>query len=124
MSVHDAIEFLVRVSDDRDLFDAVASLSGEGMVRRAREMGLIFTTDELTTVAASPDLDPAYIGRELSDEDLDRVSGGGTDLMSMVQQVMTLSYRDSTEDLRDYADKVKAFNSQKRAIRDSLKGLR
>jgi predicted ribosomally synthesized peptide with nif11-like leader len=124
VSIQDAVEFLVRVSDDQDLFETIASLSGEAMVQRARDMGLTFTTAELTTVVSSPDLDPAYAGSELSDDELEQVSGGGTDVMMIVQQVVRQSYMDAAEDLRGYADKVKAINSQKRAIRSYLEGLR
>jgi predicted ribosomally synthesized peptide with nif11-like leader len=124
VSIQDAVEFLVRVSDDPDLFESIASLNGEAMVHRARKMGLSFTNDELTAVVASSDLDPAYAGQALSESELDRVSGGGIDPMAFVQQALRQSYMETVDDLRNYADKVKSFNSTKRAIRRSIGALR
>ena len=124
MSVHDAVEFLVRLSDDPDLFDAVATVNGEAMVQRALEMGFSFTSDELTRVVASSDLDPAYAGTELSGDDLDAVSGGAgfvsPDIAGLVQSVLRETYLESTADLRGYADKVRRYNSAKKSIRDRI----
>ena len=46
------------------------------------------------------------------------------DVETLIQQVLRESYQQATEDLRSYADKVKYYNRQKKAIRDYLNSLR
>ena len=46
------------------------------------------------------------------------------DPVALVQSVLRESYLQSMEDLKDYANKVKHFNQQKKAIREYLKALR
>lgn len=57
-----------------------------------------------------------------------RVSGSATNGAlepgALVQWVLRESYLESTEDLRHYAEKVKYFNQQKKAVREYLKALR
>lgn len=50
--------------------------------------------------------------------------GGAVDPTALVQEVLRESYAQTTEDLRFYADKVKYYNEQKKALRDSLGPLR
>jgi predicted ribosomally synthesized peptide with nif11-like leader len=121
MFIHDAIEFLVRISDDPGLFEAVAPLGGEAMVHRAREMGLSFTSAELVAAVASPDMDPACADSELSDDDLEEVSGGlGLDVSGLAASVLRQSDLQNVVDLGGYADKVRRSNSTKRRIRDRM----
>ncbi len=47
-----------------------------------------------------------------------------TDPNALVQSVLRESYLQTTEDLRFYAEKVRYFNRQKKAIRDYLTALR
>jgi len=47
-----------------------------------------------------------------------------TDPNLLVQWVLRESYLQTTEDLRDYAEKVRYFNSVKKAIREYLQALR
>src|SRR5688572_17081874 len=44
--------------------------------------------------------------------------------MALVQQVLRESYRQATEDLRYYAEKVRSFNENKKALRAYLAALR
>jgi len=128
VSIHDAIEFLVRASDDTELSDAVAAMDGRALVQRAQQMGLSFTAGELEAVASSPDTDPESAVRELSDDDLDGVSGGGkmgsigggTDVSALALWALKESYQQTNVDLHSFASKVKQFNSTKKSIRDSL----
>lgn len=50
--------------------------------------------------------------------------GGSVDPNALVQWVLRESYLQTTEDLRFYAEKVKGFNEQKKAIREHLQELR
>jgi hypothetical protein len=47
-----------------------------------------------------------------------------TDPNTLVQWVLRESYQQTTEDLRYYAEKVRSFNKQKKAIRDYLSAMR
>ena len=51
-------------------------------------------------------------------------TGGAVDPNALVQEVLRESYAQTTEDLRFYADKVKYYNEQKKALRDSLGPVR
>lgn len=46
------------------------------------------------------------------------------DVEALIQEVLRESYQQATADLRSYADKVKYYNRQKKAIRDYLNSLR
>jgi chromosome segregation ATPase len=50
--------------------------------------------------------------------------GGAVDPNALVQEVLRESYLQTTEDLRFYAEKVKYFNEQKKAVREYLGQLR
>ncbi len=50
--------------------------------------------------------------------------GGPRDRFALVQHVIRQSYIENTEDLRDRADRVRYYNSQKRAIRESIRRAR
>jgi hypothetical protein len=50
--------------------------------------------------------------------------GMPTDINALVQHVLRESYLESSKDLASYAEKVKHFNDQKKAIRDQIGGLR
>lgn len=56
--------------------------------------------------------------------DDERIGSAPTDPNALVQYVLRESYLQTTEDLRYYADKVRYFNSVKKAIRDYLQALR
>lgn len=43
---------------------------------------------------------------------------------ALIQEVLRESYLQTTEDLRSYAEKVRYFNQQKKAVRDYLNALR
>ena len=43
---------------------------------------------------------------------------------ALIQEVLRESYLQATEDLRSYAEKVRYFNQQKKAVRDYLNSLR
>ena len=49
---------------------------------------------------------------------------GAVDPNALVQAVLRESYLQATEDLKYYAEKVKYFNQQKKAIREYLQALR
>lgn len=53
-------------------------------------------------------------------------SGGlaGIDVNALVQWVLATAYAEQLEDLRFYAEKVKAINAQKQALRDELERIR
>ncbi|HXH62403.1 MAG TPA: hypothetical protein VNI20_13730 [Fimbriimonadaceae bacterium] len=51
-------------------------------------------------------------------------SAVGDDVGSIVQLVLRESYLESTNDLRDMADKVKYFNDMKKALREQISSLR
>jgi len=46
------------------------------------------------------------------------------DVNALIQEVLRESYKETTEDLRFYAEKVRYFNQCKKAIRDYLAALR
>jgi hypothetical protein len=50
--------------------------------------------------------------------------GGAVDPNALVQEVLRESYLRTTEDLRFYAEKVKYFNEQKKAVREYLGQIR
>ena len=50
--------------------------------------------------------------------------GTATDVDALVQQVLRESYKQTTEDLRHYAEKVRYFNQCKKAAREYLSALR
>ena len=52
------------------------------------------------------------------------LKGGAVDVNSLVQWVLRESYQETTKDLYFYAEKVKYFNSCKKAIRDELSKAR
>jgi predicted ribosomally synthesized peptide with nif11-like leader len=131
MSIQDAVTFIARASENADLAESLSRLDDGDLVGRAGELGLSFTIDELRAVVSSPDLDPSTADAELSDEDLDRVSGGftslarrsapssgGSDPMAVVQWALRESYGESCASLRDFADKLKHFNDTKKSLRD------
>jgi hypothetical protein len=47
-----------------------------------------------------------------------------TDVAAMVQSVLRESYRETSEDLRSYAEKVRYLNTQKKTVRRYLASLR
>lgn len=51
-------------------------------------------------------------------------NGGAVDPNALVQAILHESYLQTTEDLRFYAEKVKAFNAAKKPVRDRAQGLR
>lgn len=55
---------------------------------------------------------------------LDKTFSGAVDVNSLVQWVLRESYLETTEDLRAYAEKVRYFNTQKKAVRRYLVSLR
>ena len=57
------------------------------------------------------------------DTDAATDTGLSTDPMTLVLHVMREAYLSATEDLRDYAEKVRTFNRQKKTIRDYLRAL-
>jgi hypothetical protein len=51
-------------------------------------------------------------------------AGAGVDPETLVQHVLRESYLESTEDLKDFAEKVKHFNEAKNSYREALADLR
>lgn len=61
----------------------------------------------------------------MTDAENQRPEGGvPTDPMALVQYVLRESYVEATEDLRDFAEKVRSFNKRKKIVRKYLRALR
>lgn len=71
MSINTAKEFLARIATESGTAEKAKGLSGSALVGLARQMGYVFSEADLQQ-AASGASDP----NELSDDDLNRVSGG------------------------------------------------
>lgn len=61
---------------------------------------------------------------EKFEEFMSGVAGGGRDITAVIKATLREVYLEANEDLRYYAEKVRHFNEQKKAIREYLKGLR
>jgi hypothetical protein len=123
VSAEDAVRFLVRAGEDRDLLAQLQTKARAEIPILASDYGYSFNVDELTLVMK------AQIG-EVTDAEINRLRGGAEtdwsrrvetggplDPNTLVQYVLRESYLQTTEDLRSYAQKVKYFNQAKKSIR-------
>lgn len=124
MSLKDAVRFMVRAGEEPALLARVGATVRAELTKLGNAHGFEFSTAELEQALR------AELG-ELSDEQLAHASGGvansdvagadATDPNALVQWVLRESYLETTDDLRDYAEKVKHFNTAKKTIRDYLR---